>query len=879
MACVAPFTFDIFLFELLSPLLAGGTSELVSLRPVLDLDRLMASLEVSTRLHAVPTLLRQVVERARPEPGRYGRLRTLFVGGDAVPAELLRDAAEVFPRARIHVLYGPTEGTVLASSHAVPAGSVRPLLGRPLASMRLSVRDDAGAPAPVGVAGELWIGGRGVSRGYLHRPELTAEKYVPSARGRWYRTGDRARWLGDGTLEFLGRVDQQVKVRGFRIEPGEVESVLAAQPGARRAVVVARGDGAGSEKRLVAYLEGEGVDVAAARAALRASLPDYMVPSVFVVLASLPLTAHGKVDRAALPAPEAPVAGRIVAPRTEPERVLARIWSEVLGVAEVGVEDNFFDLGGDSILTIQILAKAERAGLHLTPRQMFEHQTVAALAAAAVARQAPVGEQELVTGSAPLTPVQELFFETGPEPKSRLIQSLLFEIAGPLGQADLEAAMARLVFHHDALRLRFTQDGERWFQRHGEALGDAASGGTDRPVGAAGRAPERSDRGSGDPGSGELRPVGGTPGGGRALPPGRGRSGPPAAGHPPPLGRRRLLARAAGGLRDGCPGSGAAGQDDLVQGLGRAAGRARPRRRPGGAAVLAGAGHSRGRAARQEHGRERLGLGPAGARLPAGRADRGAAAPGSAGLPDPHQRRAAGGPGAVAVAVERLPAGARGAGGPWARGSLRRRRPVAHGGLADRRLSGGLRRARRGGVIAQGRQGATAEGASRRPRLWCPALPGGRSAGRSQRAGDLLQLPGPARPRPGGGLAAAAGPGGGRHAGADGPAAAAARRGGLGGRRPAAGGLDVQQEPAPPRHGRGAGAELPRRASGAHRALLVAGSRRLHAFGLPAGPARPGHAGPAGGGASRTWRTSIHCRRCRRACSSRPSPRRERGST
>jgi amino acid adenylation domain-containing protein/non-ribosomal peptide synthase protein (TIGR01720 family) len=471
MPCVAPFTFDIFLFELLSPLLAGGVSELVSLRPVLDLERLMSSVAESTRLHAVPTLLRQVVERARPEPARYERLRRIFVGGDAVPAELLRDVAQVWPWARLDVLYGPTEGTVICSSHAVPAGSWRPLLGRPLANMSLSVRDASGDLVPVGVAGELWIGGRAVSRGYLGRPELTAEKYVPSAGGRQYRTGDRGRVLGDGTLEFLGRMDQQVKVRGFRIEPGEVESALTAQPGVEQAVVVARADGGGVEKRLVAYLVGEAVDVGAVRTALRASLPDSMVPALFVVMEALPLTAHGKVDRAALPSPEGEsvaAGGGRVAPRTEPERVLARIWSEVLGVPEVGVHDNFFDLGGDSILIIQILSRAQKAGLRLTPRQMFEHQTVADLARVALAVIGSAAEQSLVAGAAPLAPVQRSFLEMDLEPKSRFVQALLFEAAEPLSPSAVASAMALLVCHHDALRLRFVRERGAWTQRHAE---------------------------------------------------------------------------------------------------------------------------------------------------------------------------------------------------------------------------------------------------------------------------------------------------------------------------------------------------------------------------------------------------------------------------
>jgi amino acid adenylation domain-containing protein/non-ribosomal peptide synthase protein (TIGR01720 family) len=475
MPCMAPFTFDIFLFELLSPLLAGGRSELLSLRPVLDLDQVMSALARSTRVHAVPTLLRQVVERARQEPSRYAGVRTVFVGGDTVPADLLRDAAEVLPWARFHVLYGPTEGTVLGSSHAVPAGSCRPLLGRPLANVVLTVRDRRGERVPVGVAGEIYLGGPGVSRGYLNRPQLTAEKYVAVEGERQYRTGDLARVLADGNLEFLGRVDGQVKIRGFRVEPGEVEAVLLAQAGVGEAVVVARQDGA--EKSLVAYLVpagGGSLDsgsLGSLRQALRAELPDYLVPSAFVVLGALPLTAHGKVDRAALPAPERSAEigpGGRRAPRTAEERILAQVWSEVLGVAEVGIEDNFFDLGGDSILTLQILARAHRAGLRLTPRQMFEHQTIAALAAAAATTPEAIAPQGLITGSALLTPVQHSFFTLDLAPRSGFVQALLFAVSERLSTPALAAAMDLLARHHDALRLRFFKEAGSWTARHAD---------------------------------------------------------------------------------------------------------------------------------------------------------------------------------------------------------------------------------------------------------------------------------------------------------------------------------------------------------------------------------------------------------------------------
>jgi amino acid adenylation domain-containing protein len=256
MPCVAPFSFDIFLFELLGPLLCGGTSILFPLKPALDVERLTASLGGATLLHAVPALMRQIVQTAR-RSGVAASLRGLFVGGDTVPGELLADLRATFPQVWVRVLYGPTEGTILCSAHEVPRdGEPRPLLGRPLAGATLDLRDRDGRLVPVGVPGEIWIGGSGVTRGYWRRGELTAEKYVlcPDRPGeRCFRTGDLARRLQDGTLEFLGRIDQQVKVRGFRIEVGEIESALARHPEVREAVVVARGDDPAG-KRLVAYV-------------------------------------------------------------------------------------------------------------------------------------------------------------------------------------------------------------------------------------------------------------------------------------------------------------------------------------------------------------------------------------------------------------------------------------------------------------------------------------------------------------------------------------------------------------------------------------------------------------------------------------------------
>jgi len=251
------------------------------------------------------------------------------------------------------------------------------------------VLDGALEWAPIGVPGEVHIGGAGVTRGYLGRPGLTAERFVPDPFGapgsRLYRTGDRARWSSGGELEFLGRLDFQVKIRGVRIELGEIEAALGAHPAVSQCVVMARSD-TGTEQRLVAYLVGDTISVAALRGHLVESLSDYMIPSAFVWLDAIPLTPNGKVDREALPAPELDreaLSAGFVAPRTAAEAALAAVWAELLGVDAVGVHDDFFELGGDSILTIRVAAGASRAGIELTPRQVFEAPTVAGLAAVA----------------------------------------------------------------------------------------------------------------------------------------------------------------------------------------------------------------------------------------------------------------------------------------------------------------------------------------------------------------------------------------------------------------------------------------------------------------------------------------------------------------
>ncbi|PSL55729.1 non-ribosomal peptide synthase protein (TIGR01720 family)/amino acid adenylation domain-containing protein [Saccharothrix carnea] len=400
--------------------------------------------------------------------------RVLMLGGEALDAALWRELARADVEA--YNFYGPTETTVDAVSCLVTGH--RPVIGRPLANLTARVLDDDLRPVPVGVPGELFIAGPQVARGYLHRPGLTADRFLADPFGepgtRMYRTGDKVRWLAVGgaddqtqsaLLEYLGRTDDQVKIRGFRIEPGEVEAALMSHPEVRAAAVVARKDN--GHARLVAYVVTTGP--ANLREHLRRSLPDYSVPSAFVELDRLPLTANGKLDKAALPAPEATSEGGFVAPRTPVEAELARIWAEVLGVARIGVEDNFFTVGGDSILSIQVVSRARQAGLHLTSRDVFRHQTVAelALVVSAAAETAP---EPVFTGPAPLTPIQRWFF-TEYGPLAHFTMSLLVELEPAVDAEALRNAVRTVVGHHDALRLRFRQVDGQWAQ---EAAGTEA---------------------------------------------------------------------------------------------------------------------------------------------------------------------------------------------------------------------------------------------------------------------------------------------------------------------------------------------------------------------------------------------------------------------
>ncbi len=460
--------FDVSVFEIFCPLMLGGSIEVV--RDLLTLTEPRAGQWAVSLVSAVPSAFAQVLTQGSVAVAA----QSVVLAGEALSARAVREIQAVMPESRIANIYGPTEATVYATAWYSDA-TVReqaPPIGRPITNTRAYVLDAALQPVPPGVPGELYLGGRGLARGYLNRPGLTAERFVANPfdepGSRLYRTGDVVRWSAEGELEYLGRADYQVKIRGFRIELGEVEAALLRHDDVAEAVAVVRQEDLGHQ-RLVAYLvpaPGATVSPAALRGIVGDALPDYMVPSAFVMLDELPLNPNGKLDRKALPAPD--VAGALapgyVEPRTDGERILTGIWAEVLGVERVGVEDNFFELGGDSILSIQVVSRARRAGLDLMPRDVFRHQTVASLVAT-VAEVAPVAaEQGPVSGEVPLTPIQHWLFDTQPARPEHIDQAVTFELGEGVDEAALRTALAAVIEHHDALRMRFEHVDGWWRQ-------------------------------------------------------------------------------------------------------------------------------------------------------------------------------------------------------------------------------------------------------------------------------------------------------------------------------------------------------------------------------------------------------------------------------
>lgn len=401
-------------------------------------------------------------------------LRLMLTGGDK-----LND----FPPTSIPFTlvnnYGPTENTVVTTSVKITPDLLTekaPPIGRPISNTQVYILDQYQQPVPIGIPGELYIGGSGLAKGYLNRPELTDSKFIANPfsqklSDRLYKTGDLVRYGNDGQIEFVGRIDHQVKIRGFRIELGEIETVLNQHPQVKEAIIIAREDQPGV-KRLCAYvIASQNLTVSQLRLFLQEKLPQYMVPAFFVLLDAFPLTANGKIDRCALPQPTLELedeAALNLSPGTEKERILAAIWQRVLGLKNISINDNFFELGGDSILAIQIIAQANQAGLQITPKQLFSHQTIAQLATVAERVSVNQTTQDLVIGHVPLTPIQKWFFEQNWPERHHFNQSILLEVPNNLQPDLLKKTISKLLYHHDALRLRFVQQGEQWQQNHSD---------------------------------------------------------------------------------------------------------------------------------------------------------------------------------------------------------------------------------------------------------------------------------------------------------------------------------------------------------------------------------------------------------------------------
>ncbi|HGN3003834.1 TPA: non-ribosomal peptide synthase/polyketide synthase [Pseudomonas aeruginosa] len=469
-----PFSFDVSVWEFFWPLMSGARLVVAAPGDHRDPAKLVKLInrEGVDTLHFVPSMLQAFLQDE--DVASCTSLKRIVCSGEALPADAQQQVFAKLPQAGLYNLYGPTEAAIdVTHWTCVEEGKDAVPIGRPIANLACYILDGNLEPVPVGVLGELYLAGRGLARGYHQRPGLTAERFVASpfvAGERMYRTGDLARYRADGVIEYAGRIDHQVKLRGLRIELGEIEARLLEHPWVREAAVLAV-DG----RQLVGYvvLESEGGDWREALAAhLATSLPEYMVPAQWLALERMPLSPNGKLDRKALPAPEVSVAqAGYSAPRNAVERTLAEIWQDLLGVERVGLDDNFFSLGGDSIVSIQVVSRARQAGLQLSPRDLFQHQNIRSLALAAKAG-AATAEQGPASGEVALAPVQRWFFERAIPNRQHWNQSLLLQARQPLDGDRLGRALERLQAQHDALRLRFREERGAWHQAYAEQAGE-----------------------------------------------------------------------------------------------------------------------------------------------------------------------------------------------------------------------------------------------------------------------------------------------------------------------------------------------------------------------------------------------------------------------
>ncbi|MGL5939583.1 MAG: amino acid adenylation domain-containing protein [Waterburya sp.] len=489
-----PFSFDASVWEFYAPLLVGGTLIVAKPDGHQDPSYLTELIiqEKITILQLVPSLLRVLLEEEKIDNCKS--LCRVFCGGEILPWELQQRFYRQFEHCELYNLYGPSEATIdttywLCPRQTEPINSI----GKPINNVQVYILDADLQPVPIGIPGEIYIGGAGLAQGYINRPELTKAKFIPNPLKnpvgafretplqnlKLYKTGDKARYLPDGNIEFLRRIDHQVKLRGFRIELGEIETKLEQHPQIKQAVVEVKEDET-NRQRLIAYLIGANnisLTSKELRSYLQEKLPQYMIPGEFVCLEAFPLTPNGKIDRHVLPIPKITSdypSGTLclrqlrkrdrelsATPRNQLESILVNIWQEVLQVDNIGIDDNFFELGGDSIMSLQVIAKAKSADIQLTPKQIFQYQTIADLGTVASRTITEIAEQGLATGVIPLTPIQQRFFAQQFTDSHHWNQSVILEV-NDCNPKLLEQAINHLWEHHDVLRSHFIETDSGW---------------------------------------------------------------------------------------------------------------------------------------------------------------------------------------------------------------------------------------------------------------------------------------------------------------------------------------------------------------------------------------------------------------------------------
>ncbi|MEH1919452.1 amino acid adenylation domain-containing protein [Nostoc sp.] len=478
------YAFDFSVWEIWGALVYGGKLVVVPYLESRSPETFRALLlsEGVTILNQTPSAFRSLIRADREIEDKLN-LRAVIFGGEALELQSLRPWIERYgdESPRLINMYGITETTVHVTYRPISLKDIEQnrgsVIGEAIPDLSLYVLDEALEPTPIGVPGEIYVGGMGVSRGYLNRAKLTVQRFIPDPYSkkpgaRLYCTGDIARRLPNGDLEYLGRGDEQVKVRGFRIELGEIEAALAGLPEVAEAVVVTHSENA-EDKRLVAYIvvRGQLLDQSQLRAVLKERLPDYMIPAAFIFLDAMPLTAQGKINRKALPAPNwnHHSARRAIAPGETPaEKIICQVWEQVLEINLVGVEDNFFELGGDSILALKVVTELRRQGWELTPKDIFQQQTVKLLAQQAKTLHSQASSQEKAFGEAPLSPIQKWFFELEVPNPNHWNQTLLLEVSKSLKPEIIAAALRVIAAHHDIFRLRFQKEEGIWRQFYTE---------------------------------------------------------------------------------------------------------------------------------------------------------------------------------------------------------------------------------------------------------------------------------------------------------------------------------------------------------------------------------------------------------------------------